>query len=142
MTITIITTTDHADRARAELEEAWNVVHRNTLQGRHYDMELAYEKSAEPTDEAVKALARLVELQRLIIEWKARPCSGSHEECGRMIREDVACLAPCAPHEDACDEHLQGELRWADSHEESDCCSIHCDGAEHTADAIVVRRAA
>lgn len=142
MTITIITTTDHADRARAELEEAWNVVHRNTLQGRHYDMERAYEKSADPTDEAVKALARVVDLQRLIIDWKARPCSGSHEECGHPIREDVACLTAALPHEDACERHMEGQTRWAVSHEESDCCPACCDGAEHTADSLTVRRVA
>lgn len=68
-----------SERARAELEDAWNLALQYMYQARQDDLDEAYEYSADPTDTADKHLARIKELQDMLREWNNR-YGDEHEE--------------------------------------------------------------
>lgn len=142
MTITYIETNQDADRARAELEEALNVMHHETGAARTLHRSKAHQPASHHTQDVEKALQTVVQLEALLIKWAARPCRGSADQCHHMVRADDQCRTAALPHEAKCDDHMAGESRWADTHEEDDCCRTCCDGAEHTVDSIVTQEAA
>lgn len=132
--ITHIETTQDADRARAELEEVFNVMHNEAAKAWTLHKQRTHQAASHHTQDVEKALQAVVQLEALLIKWESRPCRGSADQCTHMVRADDQCGTAALPHEAKCDDHMAGESRWADSHEVDECCPVHCDDAEHTVD--------
>lgn len=131
--ITYIDTPQDADRARAELEDAWNTLHNEAAKSWHQTKQMGYKEASLHTENVRAALVIVEQLEALLIGWQDRPCR-TPDQCAHMIRADDQCPTAAMPHEEKCDDHMAGESRWHEGHEVDDCCPVHCDGAEHTVD--------
>lgn len=88
-------------------------------------------------------IAAVEAIETIIHKRPAATCDAPVNECAFFTAPDDQCRFSALPHEEFCSRHqFHGETVWSESHEVDQCCPFHCDGAEHTADAIVVRRAA
>lgn len=106
--ISYVETRADSERARAELEEEWNVALDHAHDGRQNDMDMAYEYSADPTDEAIKNLARIKELQDMLRDWQNRwPSEHTEADCDGECERDHG--------EDRADSALEARYdQWKD----------------------------
>lgn len=87
--ISYVGTKDDRDRAQAELEDEWNSMFRHANKGRADDADMAYEYSADPTDSAIKNLARIKELQDMLRDWQDRwPSEHTEADCDGECERD------------------------------------------------------
>lgn len=108
--ISYVETKTDSERARAELEDEWNLALQHMYQARQDDMDEAYEYSADPTDTAKQHLDRICELQDMLREWQNRYGDG-HDE--------VDCDGDCPRDHDAEARDTVRETIWEQQRDEA-----------------------
>lgn len=87
--ISYVETKADAERAQEELKDEWNSMFWHAHKARGEDMDMAYEYSADPTDSAIKNLARIKELQDMLRDWQDRwPAEHTEADCDGECARD------------------------------------------------------
>ncbi len=103
----------------------------------------AFEDIATAARAGIAALDAVEQIREALSKAElAEQCPAPVNECAFFPTPDDQCRFTAVPHEPYCDRHFShAASHWDEAHEERDCCPVHCDGAEHTVDSIVTRRA-
>lgn len=81
-------------------------------------------------------------IEKILNAKEAATCKAPQNDCHYFPAPDDQCRVPAMLHTEFCAKHQdQAANDWYEAHEATDCCKVHCEGADHLIDGELIEEA-